>query len=143
MPILLWPFPTGVGPPPPLFPRLLTGKVVVLDSQHYGANIAEFQPPYVGESCALVFFVGPGLPLTQQPVLFTFVAPNGAIQVGDPNFSFIGTPDMTYYYRFPPGQSLVYLIGVGELAQAGKWKVSAITTNFFSLTYNFVVVPHP
>lgn len=137
MPILLWPFPTGIAPPPV---RTTDGKVVVIDSGHYYPS-REFQPPFVGENCALVFYVGNGLPTTQQPVLFTFVRPDGSIHLGDPNFSFIGTPGAAYFYPFPSGTYLVYLFAIGELNQAGTWKISAITTNFFSDTFNFVVVP--
>lgn len=144
MPLLLWPFPSGT-PTPPFVPRITTGKVFVIDAvpsiQEHAIYI--FGPlPNLGESCALVFYVGGGLPIAPSPVLFTFVRPDGGIQVGDSRYAFIGDP--TVFQRlvpsFPAGQYLVYIFDTGELSQRGPWKVSAIASNFFSNTYTFNVV---
>jgi hypothetical protein len=139
MPLLLWPFPSGIAPPPV---RTTDGKVVVIDSGHY-YPAREFQPPYVGENCALAFFVGQGLPMTQDPIVFLFTKPDGTIHRGDPHFAFIGTPGASYFYSFPTGQYLMYLFDIGELDQAGVWKVQALTTNFIGGIFNFVVLPAP
>jgi len=128
----------GPAPAPVPFPRLLSGKVFVIDAvQGYF-----FGPsPNLGESCALVFYVGTGLPTYQAPLLFTFVRPDGTLQIGDPRFGFIGQPDVGQRYlpNFPAGQYVVYLFGIGELSQRGAWQVSVITTDYFSNAYSFTV----
>ncbi len=141
------PFIPSVIPTPGVRPRRLTGKVFIIDAvpSMIDRPLYLFGPlPKVNESCTLVFYVGGGLPSIPAPVLFTFTRPDGVIQRGDVPFAFIGTPTVTQIMipNFPSRQYLVYQFGIGELSMAGTWKVSAITTDFFSLTYSFNVLPY-
>jgi len=138
MPILLWPFPSGITPPTPTFPIALSGKTFVIDAKDgyfFGPN------PNKNESCSLVFAVGPGLPMDHSPVLFTFTKPDGTIYTGIVSSGFVGSVDIRQIYTpfLPAFQYLVYNFGVGELGMTGTWQVSAIASMFFSLTYKFAV----
>jgi|SRR5215469_7540542 len=130
MPILLWPFPTGIAPPPfPILPRAPTGKVVVIHSE---TKELFGPPPVVNESCALVFY-SRAIPLDATPVQFIFTDPNGNTQFGDPSFAFVSKVPISE--RFPitdiPISSVVYTFGVGELDVVGIWSVMVIAGNSY------------
>ena len=141
MPILLWPFPTGITPPPvPV--RAPTGKVLTLDTVHH---YVFGDPPYVGESCNLVLNVGTG-PMPGFPVQFYFTDPIGHTQAGDPNFSFLTRTDITEPFPnvgFPATQAFVYTFAEGELDIVGQWSVYVINGGFQSANVTFQVVPIP
>jgi len=142
MPLLLWPFPSGV-PGPPVFPRAPTGKVFVVDEVH---NYFFGPSPYVNESCSMVFNVGPGMPPPQTPVRLFFLDPNGNLQLGNPAFAFINTLTITELFPnmgFPAGQAIIYTFGVGELSIIGRWSVNAIVGAFVTNTVTFLVTPKP
>jgi hypothetical protein len=148
MPLLLWPFPSGVPAPPTPLPRFLSGKIVIINAVEYTPPIFAFnapptyQAPKLGESCAILVYVGGGLPTAAAPVLFTFIRPDGSVYAGEPEFAFIGMPGASYYYNMPSGQYVVYLTAAGELNQIGPWQVSVATTNFVSGYFSFMVVPY-
>jgi hypothetical protein len=139
MPILLWPFPTGVAPPP-VVTRTPTGKVFIVDVyNHYAFG----EPPNINESCVLVFSVGPSL-TPGASITLTFTDPNGVMHIGNPSFAFIG-PNLIFenfpFNGFPGYQYIVYTFGENELDVIGLWSVQADIGNFISQTGTFRVVP--
>ena len=144
MPILLWPFPSGVVPPPPTpvvikFIRNPTGKIFILDDVDqlfFGSN------PNLFESCAMIIYTGAGIPLAGGTPLFTFTKPDGTITTGDLDFGYVGSPAIARYYipNFPAGQFVVYTFGINELDQLGTWDVQFFVGNYQSKVNTFRVV---
>jgi hypothetical protein len=138
MPILLWPFPSGVGPPPVLV-RAPDGKVFVINSLTHDF----FGPsPYLNESCVMVLYpTGPGIP--HSPLQFTFIDPTGVAHDGDPNFAFVSNVPIKEIFptQTLPVGSFVYTFGLGELATLGRWTVKVTSGPFTYQSVTFVVYP--
>jgi len=144
MPILLWPFPTGIAPPPfPILRRAPTGKVFLI---HSDTNDFFGPPPVINESCVLIFYpISTGPNLGASPLQFSFTDPYGNTQFGDPSFAFVSSVPITEHFPTVtiPAGSAVYTFGVGELTVPGQWTVQVTAAGYQSRAATFPVTLFP
>jgi len=72
-------------------------------------------------------------------VSMIFTAPNGATQLANPQFAYVGHVNVLELVQFTSSQFVTYQAGIGEFGQAGIWSVSVQTGNVYTRPLYFRV----